>query len=296
MSILSDTVQLSSKPDTLNSNPHLPLSRPSCYKFNMKRFLKVLLFALLVSAPSSAETLGEALQSVERGSEAVASRQQADTWGVQTAVDDLRRLVAQSQRLSAALSSPDARDVKELEDGLVSAVRGVRTSMVMLSEADQAELGPVLDKADLVNQRLTDMRLRFGGKANTISGDLSGLSLEPSESELPYSNIQELLIDVRWTRDLVSALMPARFPQPGGIGFNQHNNLDPLQVRRVELAIWNLERTLSTNLDDVRQSVPAWERFKREYDRLNYMGAGRQVRMLEQRVERLERFYSDPAL
>ena len=262
----------------------------------MKRLLKIFLFALLVSAHSSAETLGEALQSVERDSEAVASRQQGDTWGVRTAVDDLRRLIAQSQRLSAALSSPDTRDVKELEDGLISAVRGVRTSMVMLSEADQADLGPVLEKAELVNERLTDLRLRFGGKANTIAGDLSGLSLEPDESELPYDNIQDLLIDVRWTRDLVSSLMPARFPQPGGIGFNQPNNLDPLQVRRVELAIWNLERTLSSNLDDVRQSVPAWDRFKREYDRLFYMGAGRQVRMLEQRVERLDRFYSDPAL
>lgn len=262
----------------------------------MKRMILTFLFGFFVVTGAEAQTLGETLKLIEERCNVVVSRQQGETWGVKTAVDDLQRLKAQSQRLAASLSSPDARDVKELEDGLRSATRAVRTSKVMLPENEHTEVEAALVDAGLVADRLTDIRLRFGSKANIVSGPLADLSVEPGDSDLPYENIQQLLVDVRWTRELMESLMPAGFPQPGGIGFGMPNNLDPLEVQRATLALWNLERTLSTNLDDVRESIPAWENFKQEYDRLNYMGPGRNVRQLERAVKRMDDFYSNSKL
>lgn len=253
--------------------------------------MKVCILALLVWSSAGAETIDQALQTVESRAQAVVSRQNGETWGVRTATDDLNRLVAQSQRLSASLSSDDARDVQALEQGLRSATRRLRTSGVMLESRDQAEVEEIVAIADQVAGRLADLRLRFGSQANTVAGNLSSVPMEPSSTELGYENIQALLIDVRWAREAAQSLQPARFPYPGFLGFGQPNNLDPLQVRRVVQAAWALERQLSVRLDDVSQSYPEWERLSREYNRLGYMGTGRSARQLERVMNRLGDFY-----
>jgi hypothetical protein len=200
--------------------------------------------------------------------------------------------LAQTERLSAALAGDDAFRVDDLQDGFTVAVRRVETSSVMLPQTDQDAITPVLQLAREINERLTELRLRFGGQAGTVAGSLAQVSLHASDGELDgYTNIEELLIDVRTARELVATLRAGQFP-PLGVGFNSPNNLDPLQVRRLHQRAWELERSLSTQIVDVSQTLPEWEAFIQEYSRLDYMGTGSNVRQLERVVARLEDFYS----
>jgi hypothetical protein len=265
--------------------------------YNTVMTVRSLLLLVLCTVCSTswafAQTLGSTLDSIRSDAQSVASRHlNAPTWGVQTAADDLNRFVAECGRLSAGLASDDARDVEALQRGFKSAARRVETSSVMLPDADQAELDQILDQVALVDQRLTELRLRFGSQANMVYGALDNVSLVTSDDPIgQYANIKELLIDVRCARSLASSLRVGRYPLYG-FGFNEPNNLDSLQVRRVVQAAWALERDLSVQIDDVSQSVPAWDRFYREYNRLGYPGTGSNVRQLERVVSRLERFYS----
>jgi len=241
---------------------------------------------------AGAQTLGSALESIESRTRDVAARYQSgSTWGVQTAADDLNRLVAESARLSAALAGDDARGVEQLQRGFSTAARRVDTSRVLLPEAEQTEIQQVLGEVALVDERLTQLRLRFGSQANIVPGALAEMPLAPANVDGDYSNIHELLIDVRSARYLASTLGNRRFPAYGLLG-GTLSNLDPLHVRRVVHAGWALERELSVQLDDVSQSLPEWTTFKREYDRLMYLGTGSNVRQLERVMDRLNCFYS----
>ena len=262
---------------------------------DMKKFAASLVICFALGLSAGAQTLGESLDDVSQTAQSIAARQQGDSWGVRSAVDDLQRLAAQSARLSASLSTDDARQVVQLQRELGTAIRRVETTRSMLPQGEQSAIEQMLQEAEAVDSRLTGLRLRFGSLAASVPGHLADYPLQESDSgELGYRNVADLLIDVRCARRLVPTLNNGRRSQWGwGYGFNGGpNNLDALQVRRLELAARNLERELSTQMGDVRESVPAWERMRREYDRLGYPGAGSNVRQLDRVMNRLDEFYS----
>lgn len=257
----------------------------------MKRFSLLFLLWGLTLSVVHAQTLGSALTSVEHQVQQMLARTSGESWGVQTAADDLERLLAQTQRLAEALTLNDARKVEELQRGLSVAARRVKTSSVLLPTEELSGVEDMLATLEQVDQRLTGLRLRFGSRANLVAGSLSEVGLNQDEPGGEYTNLEDLLIDVRDARRLAETLGSVRFPR---WGFEQRgmHNLDPLQLNRFVRAGWELERQLSGHLDDVSESLPAWDRFQREYDRLGYMGTGSQVRQLERVMERLSRFYS----
>jgi hypothetical protein len=259
----------------------------------MKRFLLIALCGLLTLTFAQAQTLGASLQSVESQAQGLVSRYSAaDTWGQQTAVDDLKRFLAQVQRLSAALSGDDATSVEQLQRGFSSAARRMETSSVMLPSAEEQTVTAMVAEANQIDQRLTELRLRFGSKASLVSGSLAEVPLHPGEEiDGVYTNLQHLLIDVRDAVRLASTLGNDRFPG-NGIGFGTPNNLEPLQVRRFVLAGWELERQLSVQIEDVSETYPAWELFEREYNRLGHPGSSANIRQLERVMERLGSFYN----
>ena len=261
----------------------------------MKRLIVTSLCWLFVcSAHLQAQTLGDSLESVEQRTQELVSRySSAHSWGEQTALDDLKRFLAETQRLSAALSGEDAAQVEPLQRGFSSAMRRVKTSSVMLPSSERTVVESMVAEASQIDQRLTELRLRFGSKASLVNGPLTGVSLQADESlESTYLNLQHLLIDVRDAVRLASTLGNDRFPNNGGIGFGIPNNLEPLQVRRFVLAGWELERQLSVQISDVSQTYPAWERFEQEYNRLGHPGSGANIRQLERVMARLATFYN----
>lgn len=260
----------------------------------MKKYLFTLLLFLTFWQGGAAQTLGETLQSISDRSQGLAASQQSvDTWGTRTATEDLKELASQASRLLAALSLNDARDVEELESVLRASARRVRTSKVMLPDSVQSEAEEVIGLAEQVGERLTQLRLRFVGKAAGVNGSLADTSLVPDE-DWSYAGLQELLIDVRSARELVGTLGTGTVQQFSltltGAG---PNNLDGLQVRRLYLTAWELERQLSGRVDDVRESLGAWKKFQREYKRLAYPGTGSNVRQLERVMARLTAFYAE---
>lgn len=260
----------------------------------MKLRIVTLAIALLLCRGASAQTLGDTVQDISSQARNLAASQPSEqTWGLKTAVEDLLLLADQATRLEAALSTSDAREVEEIERDFTSAAYRLKTSKVMLPEASQPQADRLIEQTDAVAKRLSQLRLRFGGRAASVDGTLAGASPALDE-HLLYSNINDLLIDVRAARELVSTLRTGTVPEfrltlSGGAP----NNLDGLQVRRLQLAAWDLERELSGNVDDVRDTVNTWEKFDREYRRLAYPGSGSNIRQLERVMERLRAFYSE---
>lgn len=257
----------------------------------MRHLALILMSVVFCLTTSQAETLGEALQRVESQTEAILARHPSpETWGESQAVDDLNRFLLQAKRLSAGLSGQDAHSVESLQKGLRSTAGRVKTSRVLLSDSESKDIDAILELAGQVSERLSDMRLRFGGLASSVDSNLASLPLDDAGLSTSYTNLNELLVDVRWARQLSLSLQPATFPQQG-FNFGYPNNLDPLQVRRVQRAAWALERALSGRVDDVSQSKSVFERFRREFDRLGYAGTGTSYRQLTRIVARLDQFY-----
>lgn len=258
----------------------------------MKRTVLLTFLLAVCLGPAGAQTLGQALSEIETTVQAIIARYPSpSTWGEQTSVDDLKRFLAQTQRLGAGLGSDDADSVEELQRGFSSAGRRAQTSVTMLSPQDQESLAGVSPLVDQVDNRLTDLRLRFGSKATLVGGTLADMPLTPDQDfDSTYANVNELLIDVRDARRLASTLGNIRFPQQG-FGFGQPNNLDGLQLQRLLQAGWELERQLSVQIPDVSVTLPAWQRFEREYNRIGYPGTNTNIRQLDRVMRRLGAFY-----
>lgn len=258
----------------------------------MKKYVSALIFTMVLCQSAWAQTLGEALKAVtDEAHKIVASQPEPQTWGSQQASDDLNRLAAQAQRLEAALTTADADDTEKLQQDFLAAAHRLNTSKVMLGAQQQAAVEELVQKSESVDKTLSALRMRFGSKASSVNGSLADFPLA-SDEELVYRNVQDLLIDVRTARELSSTLQYGivqqfRFTLTGG----GPNNLDGLQVRRLQLAAIALERDL-THVDDVRSTIPAWDKFYREYNRLGYTGTGSNVRQFDRVVSRLHSFYS----
>ena len=258
-------------------------------------FLRISLLLFLASA-AWGQTLGSTLESVGTEAGTIASRyQNAPSWGEKTAVEDLQRLVTVSHQLTAAFSGRDARQVEALQRELATAARRVGTSSVLLPDSEQPKIQDIVDNVDDVDERLTELRLRFGSKANLVPGSLADVSLEPT-GDGGYTNVQDLLIDVRYARELVQSLRVSRTSPFGygygfGTGPNGPNAIDPLQLRRAVQASWDFQRTLQGQVTDVSESYRAWRKFERAYNRLGYVGSGRVVTRLERVMGRLGHFY-----
>lgn len=264
----------------------------------MRRTLVTLALSwLILCAPGLAQTLGQATLEVRDRSEALIARlmPQAQSWGQQTAVDDLRLVHQSAAALLEALNGNDANAVKDFQLQLESAARRLRTSHSLLPEPDAATVADLVQRVAAIDARLTSLRLRFGGKAALTPGPLADQSLATSDPAFAlYENPQALLIDVRDARRLASELEVAHFPGYG-FGFMQPNNLDSLQVRRLVLAGWELQRALEGQFTDVSQVLDEWEQFRHEYDRMGYPGSNQVVRQLERVVDRLTLFFDDVA-
>ncbi len=119
------------------------------------------------------------------------------------------------------------------------------------------------------------------------------MPLTESEPGLSYDNPAQLLVDVRDLGRWVQNIQVGRFPAYGLLGSLSPNNLDPLQVRRFTEAIFDLERRLAGRYEDVQESLPAWRKVRREYDRLGYLPPGVTQRQLERLMARLDAFYGN---
>ena len=262
----------------------------------MKNFFLRISILLFLATAAWGQTLGSTLESVGTEAGSIASRYQSgSSWGERTAVEDLKRLVRVSHQLAAAFSGQDARQVETLQRELMTAARRVGTSSVLLPESEQPKIQQLVENVEEVDERLTELRLRFGSKANLVPGSLADVSLE-SSGEGTYTNIQDLLIDVRAARELVQSLRVSRTSPFGygygfGTGPNGPNAIDPLQLRRTVQASWEFQRTLQGQVADVSESYQAWRKFEREYNRLGYVGSGRVVTRLERVMGRLGHFY-----
>ena len=251
---------------------------------------------LFLTAAAWGQTLGSTLESVGTETGTIVSRyQNASSWGEKTAVEDLKRLVTVSHQLTAAFSGQDARQVENLQRDLMTAARRVGTSSVLLPDSEQPKIQEIVNSVGDVDERLTELRLRFGSKANLVPGSLADVSLE-SAGDGMYTNIQDLLIDVRYARELVQSLRVSRTSPFGygygfGTGPNGPNAIDSLQLRRAVQASWEFQRTLQGQVADVSESYQAWRKFEREYNRLGYIGSGRVVTRLERVMGRLGHFY-----
>lgn len=263
----------------------------------MRRLLLFLILAL--SARASAQTLGEATATVRDRAEAIIAQRmpQANTWGQQTALEDLRGLHQSAAALHEALAGNDAVAVKTFQSDMTTAARRLKASQSLLPDAgaDAASVAELLASVEAIDARLTDLRLRFDQKATVTPGPLASESLNDDDPAFDlYPNPQALLIDVRDARQLASQLEIARYPG-FGFGLGQPNNLDSLQVRRLVLAGWDLERALEGNYTDITDVKDEWVKFRREYDRLGYPGSSTVVRRLERVMERLTLFFDGVA-
>jgi hypothetical protein len=264
----------------------------------MKRLLVTLILALLPTA-LSAQTLGQATMEVRDRTEALISQRlpQVDSWGEQTALDDLRLVHQSSAALYEALAGTDATAVKTYQQNLATAARRLKTSHSLLPDAaaDAATVAELDSQVAAIDARLTELRLRFGQKATLTPGPLAGESLSPSDPAFDlYINPQALLIDVRDARRLASSLQVGHYPGYG-FGFGQPNNLDSLQVRRLVLKAWALENALQGQYSDISEVMDEWVDFRREYDRLGYPGSNQVVRQLDRVMDRLSAFFGDVA-
>jgi hypothetical protein len=264
----------------------------------MKRLIVTLLIACLPAA-ASAETLGQATQEVRDRAEALIGQRlpEADSWGEQTAIEDLRLVHQNAAALLEALSGTDAMAVRTFQQELSSSGRRLKASAPLLpaAPADAATVEELETRIAAIDARLTELRLRFDQKATLTPGPLAGENLSADDPTFEiYSNPQTLLIDVRDARRLVSSLEVAHFPGYG-FGFGQPNNLDSVQVRRMILAAWDLERSLESQFGDISEVLDEWVTFRREYDRMGYPGSNQVVRQLERVMDRLTLFFDGVA-
>lgn len=259
----------------------------------MKR-LRIFCLLLLVSGAGWATTLGEATSELieKSGTLIVALEKEPSTWGIETALKDLQRLNQSARALERALDGQDAEQLKRQQTELSTASRRVETSAALIPESARGTVQHLSERVAAINERLTDLRLRFGTRASMAPGALSQVSLEASAESTIYDNPSQLLIDVRDIRSLAQQLQVAPFP-PLGVGLNSPNNLDSLQVRRLVLATWELERQLSSQYQDIRESLPTWNKVKREYNRLGYVPPSVTIRQLERVMRRMDAFYSE---
>ena len=262
----------------------------------MNKFAAFALYLSLTLVVAQAETIGSALTSVERDSREVVSTLVADSWGSQTASEDLSLLLTQVQRLSQALTLDDARKVEEVQRNLTSAAQRVETSSVLLDQTNQLRVQEILATVDQVALRLTELRLRFGGQASLVPGSLGEVPLSAdSPLDRDYANIEDLLIDVRDARRLADSLGNVRYP-PYGLNQGSLYFIDPQQLDRFVRAGWALERQLAGSTEDISTSLSAWSRFEREYERLGFLASGSNGKRLERVMERLGAFYDSEEL
>jgi hypothetical protein len=260
----------------------------------MKMRLMTIFLALLTTG-GWAQSLGQAAQQVRDSAENLLTPRisQADTWGEQTAVEDLRQLHQSAAALFEALNGDDALAIKNFQQSLSSAARRLKTSQELLPDAAAAAptVASLEEQVAAIDARLTDLRLRFDEKASVTPGALANLPMAPGEDAFAiYDNPQALLIDVRDARHLAEELAGSHYPSLG-VGFNQPNNLDSLQLRRLVLAGWDLQRALEGQFGDISNVMDEWIAFRREYDRMGYPGSNEVTRQLDRVMTRLTAFF-----
>ena len=255
--------------------------------------LKLLLLWLLFAGALHAQTLGDTVQQIRDQSQAVLSRNSAEsTWGEQTVAADLQTLQQSAAGLLQYLEGNDAKDVLPAQRDLSLAASRVRVSSSLLPETEKPLIEELLELTQAVDARLTQLRSRFAQKASRVPGRLADQPLRADEPAFElYENPRALLIDVRDARQLASSLQVGRNPR-WGFELNQPNNLDALQVQRLIQAAWALQRGLEGNFSDLSDVAPLWEKFQQEYDRLGYPGSNSVTRQLERVMQRLGDFFA----
>ncbi len=257
--------------------------------------IKALLGSLLLTGALHAQTLGTTVQEISDTSAAIiAQRQpQADSWGQQTALEDLLLLQRSATVLLEKLQDSDAQNVTVAQRELTAYASRVKSSSLLLPEspADSAAIEALLDQVQAVDARLTELRTRFAQRASRVAGSLADEEIASNEQGLSlYENPHALLIDIRDARQLAASLETGRLPQLG-FGLAQPNNLDSLQVRRFIQAGWALQRSAEGSFQDISELMPQWQKFRFEYDRLGYPGSSSVTRQLERVMHRLETFF-----
>ena len=260
--------------------------------------IKALLGSLLLTGALHAQTLGTTVQEISDTSAAIiAQRQpQADSWGQQTALEDLLLLQRSATVLLEKLQDSDAQNIKVAQRELTAQASRVKSSSLLLpdSPADSAAIEALLGQVQAVDGRLTELRTRFAQRASRVAGSLADEEITTSNEQgfSLYENPHALLIDIRDARQLAASLETGRLPQLG-FGLAQPNNLDSLQVRRFIQAGWALQRSAEGSFQDVSELIPQWQKFRFEYDRLGYAGSSSVTRQLERVMQRLDTFFSD---
>lgn len=252
----------------------------------MRHALSLFLICLC-STTAWSVTLGETVTEMSRSVANLRAQTRGDTWGQRTLLADLDQLAQELKGLDQVLQSSNATELAAQQQRLESALRQVKTSNSMVGLG----LDDVLAQGQAVTQRLRDLRLRFAGRAPTVWGSLSEEPLE-EPAELSYRNPAHLLIEARCVHDTSRQLNNNTYFGRGYFFLGGPQNVDSLQLRELVLAAANLERRLSVRYDDVRQTMPAWERLRVAYRRLGYIRPSSATRQLERSMSRLEQFYA----
>lgn len=257
------------------------------------RILVLLVMLFLPNFAWASGTLGQATGDLKGRLETLLQARPANlSWGETVAFEDISRLYEACASLEQALQGHEAQQVRERQRELVTAGARVRASWTLRPGASSEELQTIEEAIRAIDGRLGQIRNRFDQKASRTTSSLAKLSLNPVPGDpfSLYDSPQALLIDVRDARRLCQELDTLRYPYRG-FGMNTINNLDSLQVRRLTLRAWDLERALESRYDDIEEILKPWQAFHQEYDRLGYPGTSHAARQLDTVVTRLSQFF-----
>ncbi|MCE7872425.1 hypothetical protein DYH09_18885 [bacterium CPR1] len=222
------------------------------------------------------------------------------TWGQKTALDDLDRLNKAAGGLVGALqgdSTPDS--LRPLITDLDVARTRVKASLQLLTlnESEQQSVEAALLTADRLSGAVRHLADRFSGRDQPAGVDLADTPLDPVDRPY-YENPRELLGEAQNIRFSAERLLGACYA-PGGWRPGLGTPFTISDLVELSRAARDYEWACQSRYRDVSETVPAFLRLARAYDRVSYMPygpfSGFEAHNIERALERLSRFYGRAA-
>ncbi len=259
----------------------------------------VLLCLLLASLAQAEGTLLEASQAIDAAVLPILLRYGAEkelTWGQKTALDDLDRLNKAAAGLVGSLqgqSTPDS--LRPLITDLDVARTRVRASLQLLplTQAEQQGVDAALVTAERLSGAVRHLANRFAGRDQP-----GGLVLADTPLDAPdrpyYENPRELLGEAQNIRFSAERLLGACYA-PGGWRAGLGSPFTISDLVELSRAARDYEWACQSRYRDVSETMPAFVRLVRAYDRVSYVPygpfAGFEAHNIERALERLSQFY-----
>lgn len=262
--------------------------------------MRVLLLCLLLASVARAQaTLLEASQSIDAAVMPILLRYGAEkelTWGQKTALDDLDRLNRAASGLVGALegqSTPDG--LRPLITDLDVARSRVKASLQLLplTESEQEGVQSALVAAERLSGAVRHLADRFAGRDQPAGVALADSPLNPTDRPY-YENPRELLGEAQNIRFSAERLLGACYA-PGGWRAGLGSPFTISDLVELSRAARDYEWACQSRYRDVSETLPAFERLVRAYDRVSYVPygpfAGFEAHNIERALERLSQFY-----